>query len=73
MRQSPNDPTKEIHNNMAVLLVGADALAWIEAGDDKEKLMDLLRPFAPEKLTFQAVDPMVGNIWNNSPDCIGPA
>jgi putative SOS response-associated peptidase YedK len=68
-----NDLTKEIHNRMPVLLAGADALAWIEPGDAKEKLKELLRPFAPDKLTFHAVDPMVGNVRTNSPDCIKPA
>jgi putative SOS response-associated peptidase YedK len=68
-----NNLTKEIHNFMPVLLAGADALAWIEAGDDKEKLKELLRPFAPDKLTFYAVDAMVGNVRNNSPECIKAA
>jgi putative SOS response-associated peptidase YedK len=68
-----NDLTKEIHHRMPVLLASADALAWIEAGDDKEKLKELLRPFAPDKLTFHAVNAMVGNVRNNAPECIGPA
>jgi putative SOS response-associated peptidase YedK len=67
-----NHLTKETHNRMPVVLAGDDALAWIEAGDDKEKLKELLRPFAPDKLTFHAVDTMDGNVRNNSPDCIKP-
>jgi putative SOS response-associated peptidase YedK len=68
-----NELTKEIHNRMPVLLAGDDALAWIEAGDDKEKLKELLRPFVPDQLAFHAVDSIFGNVRNNSPECIEPA
>ncbi len=68
-----NDLTKEVHNRMPVILSGDDALVWIEPGDDKENLNALLRPFAPDKLAYHAVDTMVGNVRNNSADCIKPA
>lgn len=67
-----NDLTKEVHNRMPVILAGNDALSWIEPGDDKEKLNELLVPFSPEKLAYHAVDTMVGNVRNNSPECIKP-
>src|SRR5205809_8149146 len=68
-----NDLTKVVHNRMPVILAGDDALAWIEPGDDKDKLKDLLRPFSPGRLGYHAVDTAVGNVRNNSPDCIKPA
>ena len=68
-----NDLTKEVHNRMPVILAGDDALSWIEPGDDKDRLNALLRPFSPDKLAYHAVDSMVGNVRNNSPDCIKPA
>ena len=67
-----NELTKAVHNRMPVILSGDDALSWIEPGDDKEKLNALLRPFSPDKLAYHAVDTMVGNVWNNSPECIKP-
>jgi putative SOS response-associated peptidase YedK len=68
-----NDLTKEVHNRMPVMLTGDEALAWIDPKiDDMEKLKGLLQPFSSDKMTFYAVDPMVGNVRNNSPDCIKP-
>jgi putative SOS response-associated peptidase YedK len=68
-----NDLTKEVHNRMPVILAGDDAMSWMEPGDDKERLNALLRPFSPDKLAYHAVETMVGNVRNNSPDCIKPA
>ena len=68
-----NDLTKEVHNRMPVILSGEDALSWIEPGDDKEKLNAFLRPFSPDKLAYHAVDTLVGNVRNNSPERIKPA
>src|SRR5260221_7893744 len=56
-----NDLTKEVHNQMPVILAGEDALAWIEPGDDKDKLKGLLRPFSQDRLDYHAVDTAVGN------------
>ena len=67
-----NDLTKEVHNRMPVILASDDALEWIKPGDDKDKLNELLLPFSPEKLAYHAVDAIVGNVRNNSPDCIKP-
>ena len=67
-----NDLTKEVHNRMPVILAGEAALAWIEPGDDKDKLKELLRPFSPGKLAYHAVNTTVGNVRNNSRDCIEP-
>lgn len=68
-----NELTKDVHNRMPVILAGKDALAWIEPGDHKDKLNELLVPFSPGKLAFHAVDTMVGNVRNNLPDCIKAA
>ena len=69
-----NDMAKEVHNRMPVILTGDEALAWIDPSiDDAEKLKELLHPFSPAKMTCYAVDAMVGNVRNNSPECITPA
>ena len=58
---------------MPVILTGDESLAWIDPGiDDMEKLKDLLQPFSPDRMTYYAVDAIVGNVKNNSPDCIKP-
>jgi putative SOS response-associated peptidase YedK len=68
-----NDLTKDVHNRMPVMLTGDEALAWIDPKiDDMEKLKGLLQSFASDKMTYYAVDPMVGSVRNNSPDCIKP-
>lgn len=68
-----NEVAKEVHNRMPVILAYKDALEWIKPGDDKAKLNELLRPFPSGQLKFHAVDTTVGNVRNNSPDCIKPA
>jgi putative SOS response-associated peptidase YedK len=65
-----NELTREVHNRMPVILAEEDARTWLAPGDDKELLNTLLRPFSPEKLAFHAVDAMVGNVRNNSSECI---
>ena len=56
---------------MPVILTGEEALAWIDpAIDDAKKLTDLLRPFAADKMVSYAVDPLVGNVKNNRPECV---
>ena len=57
---------------MPVILADNDALTWIEPGDDKENLKELLVPFSPNHLTYYAVDAIVGTVRNNSPECIKP-
>jgi putative SOS response-associated peptidase YedK len=58
---------------MPVILTGDEALAWIDpAIDDPAKLTALLKPFEPKKMECFAVDPMVGNVKNNSAECIKP-
>ena len=69
-----NDLAKEVHNRMPVILTGDEALAWIDPNiDDPEKLTDLLQPYPRGKMISYAVDPMVGNVRNNSPECINSA
>lgn len=69
-----NDLARDVHNRMPVILAGNDALAWIDpAIDAKEKLTSLLQPYAADKMRCYAVDPAVGNVKHNVPDCIKPA
>jgi putative SOS response-associated peptidase YedK len=68
-----NDLAKEVHNRMPVILEGDERLAWIDpAIDDKEKLTGMLRPFDAKKMKAYAVDGVVGNVRNNSVECITP-
>lgn len=68
-----NEVAKKVHNRMPVILANKVALEGIKSGDDKPKLNELLRPFSSGQLKFHAVDTTVGNVRNNSPDCIKPA
>jgi putative SOS response-associated peptidase YedK len=68
-----NDLAKEVHDRMPVILAGKEALAWIDpAIDDPAKLTALLKAFEPKKMECFAVDQMVGNVKNNSAECIKP-
>ena len=65
-----NEVAKAVHNRMPVTLTGDEALAWLDmAVEDSGKL---LRPFESNKMICYEVDPMVGNVRNNSPDCFKP-
>jgi putative SOS response-associated peptidase YedK len=69
-----NDLTKAFHNRMPVILTGDEALAWIDPDiDDTEMLKSLLQPLPPDRMTYYAVNTMVGNVQNNSPECINSA
>jgi putative SOS response-associated peptidase YedK len=66
-----NELAKDVHDRMPVILTGNNALAWIDpAIDDPKALTDMLQPFDAKKMTCYPVNPMVGNVKNNSPECI---
>lgn len=68
-----NSLAKEVHSRMPCILDGADALAWVDPDIAPEDLVSLLRPFPGEKMETYAVDSRVGNVRNNSPECIMPS
>ncbi len=68
-----NELSQPIHDRMPVMLRGAAAEAWLDpAVEELASLAHLLRPFAADDMTCYAVGPLVGNVKNNSPECIEP-
>jgi putative SOS response-associated peptidase YedK len=68
----PNDLVEPLHNRMPVILQPKDYDRWLRPGDPEQLPVDLLRPFPAEQMTAWKVDRKVGNVRNDTPDCIEP-
>lgn len=67
-----NDVVRDIHDRMPVILP-AEALAiWLAPATAPEALHALLRPYSGHDLLRVAVDPVVGNVRNEGPQCVAP-
>jgi len=67
----PNGLMADIHDRMPVILRPEDEAEWLDRGnEDTRGLMTLLRPFAADKMRAYPVSPKVGNVKNDTPDCI---
>jgi putative SOS response-associated peptidase YedK len=68
----PNKLIEPLHNRMPVFLQPKDYDPWLTPGDPQRPPVDLLRPFPAEQMTAWKVDCKVGNVKNDTPDCIEP-
>lgn len=68
-----NGLAREVHSRMPCILEETDALAWVDSEVAPEALKSLLLPFPEDRMETYAVDSRVGNVRNNSPDCIKPS
>ncbi len=69
-----NDLMGEIHHRMPVILHPENYGVWLDQGfDEKEALIDLLRPYPPEEMEAYAVSRRVNRPANNEPSVIEPA
>jgi putative SOS response-associated peptidase YedK len=66
------DSNEPLHNRMPVILRPKDYYRRLTPGDPKQPPRDLLRPLPAEQMTVWKVDRMVGNVKNDTPDCIEP-
>ena len=64
---SANAVTKTIHNRMPVILDRAHHVDWLNDGG-----LELLRPFAADRMTAYEVGTRVNSVRNNDPDCLAP-
>lgn len=69
----PNELLAPLHDRMPVILPQRDYSRWLEPGDPARPPVDLLRPFPAEKMTAWKVNGKVGNVRNDTPDCMEPA
>jgi putative SOS response-associated peptidase YedK len=68
----PNELIEPMHNRMPVIIQPKDYDRWLTPGDPERPPVDLLRPFPAEQMTAWKVDRKVGNVKNDTPDCIEP-
>jgi putative SOS response-associated peptidase YedK len=69
----PNTIVAEVHSRMPVILRQEDESKWLDRGvTNAELLLSLCRPYNPEEMTSYEVDPRVGNVRNDDPECLEP-
>ena len=69
-----NDLMREIHHRMPVILPAENHAAWLDPGfEEKEALLDLLRPYPSEEMEAYPVSRRVNRPSNNEPGVVEPA
>ena len=69
-----NDLMNEIHHRMPVILHPENYGVWLDRGfEDKEALIDLLRPYPSDEMEAYAVSRRVNKPANNEPSVLEPA
>ncbi len=67
-----NELMRPVHDRMPVILDRRDYNRWLDADDPLRLPIDLLRPFAAEKMAAWRVDSRVGNVRNDDPTLLEP-
>lgn len=68
---APNQLMADIHDRMPVILNKEDEASWLDRENQNTKqLLSLLRPFPDTEMEAYPVSPIVGNVRNDSEDCI---
>ncbi len=69
-----NDLMGEIHHRMPVILPPENYAVWLDPDfDEKEPLMDLLKPYPSDEMEAYAVSRRVNKPSNNEPSVVEPA
>lgn len=66
----PNRLMEPIHNRMPVILERKDYDRWLDPGDPARPPVDLLCPYASERMKAWPVSDHVGNVRNNAPELL---
>jgi len=70
---SANEMIEPIHDRMPVILNPEDEDTWLDPDlDDTETLVDLLKPFPPDRMGAYDVSKTVNSPRNDSPECLEP-
>lgn len=68
---SPNRLMEPIHDRMPVILQPEDEAIWLDRSNKNvERLRSLLKPFPSEQMEAYPVAAIVGNVKNDTPECI---
>jgi putative SOS response-associated peptidase YedK len=68
----PNEVMAPIHNRMPVILEPKDYDRWLDAGEQTQAPVGLLRPYPAEQMRAWRVSDRVGNVRNNDPELLTP-
>jgi len=68
----PNPLMEPIHDRMPVLVERSNYDRWLEPGDPARLPVDLLRPYAADKMTAWKVSDRVGNVRNDDAQLLDP-
>ncbi len=66
----PNELMQPLHNRMPVILRPDDYSRWLNPGEPSRLPVDLLRPYDANQMKAWKVSSKVGNVRNNTPDCV---
>ena len=69
----PNELTEKVHDRMPVIIDSRDYNRWMDPGDPSRLPIDLLRPYAAEKMCAWPVSNRVGNVRNDDPQLLEPS
>src|SRR5512134_286545 len=64
--------TRDIHDRMPVILSPEAYARWLDPAADKEALLPLLGPYAPERVACHPVSTRVNAVRNDDESCIAP-
>jgi putative SOS response-associated peptidase YedK len=68
---TPNSLMADIHNRMPVILRPEDEAIWLNRGnEDVAQLTSILLPYAANEMRAYPVSPLVGNVKNDTEQCI---
>jgi putative SOS response-associated peptidase YedK len=67
---TPNELMADIHDRMPVILRLEDEKIWLDKEQKVADLQELLRPFPAEEMIAYPVSKAVGNVKNDSKECI---
>ncbi|OXM88112.1 SOS response-associated peptidase [Paenibacillus rigui] len=69
----PNEVVAKVHTRMPVILRHEDESVWLNRSmTSAEELLPLCKPYAAKEMISYEVDPVVGNVRNDGPECIAP-
>ena len=69
----PNELMEPVHNRMPVILDPGDYDRWLDPETTERPPVDLLRPYAAERMRAWPVSRRVGNVRNNDAELLEPS
>ncbi|WP_026956964.1 SOS response-associated peptidase [Algoriphagus vanfongensis] len=64
---SPNEVVSEVHDRMPVILDKSDEKKWLDNYASENDLLQILKPYDPDRMVGFTVSPLVNSVHNDSP------